>query len=119
MNRLGIASWPQVTMRPLSFAEMVPAVGQGAIAIQCRAAEAAKFARVFDAATMRTVTLERAFQNALGGGCHTAFAAHATGDRLHLFHENTGPHSCALGDADFTDPAACASRILRELNLLP
>ena len=31
-----------------------------------------------DARTARAVTLERAFQAALGGGCQTAFAAHVT-----------------------------------------
>ena len=118
MNRLGIASWPQVTFRKLEFSEMVPAVGQGAIAIQCRAADAAKFAAIFDAATMRTVTLERAFQNALGGGCHTAFAAHATKDTLYLFHENTGLKSLPVSDADFASPTACAARVLQQLGLL-
>ncbi len=119
MNRLGIASWPQVTLRPLAFTEMVPAVGQGAIAVQCRIADAAKYAAIFDVATMRTVTLERAFQNALGGGCHTAFAAHASGDTLYLFHENTGLRSLPLTAADFTAPVACAARILKQLGLLP
>src|SRR4051812_12127143 len=112
MKRLGIASWPQVTLRPLSFDEMVPADGQGAIAVQCRAADAAKFAPIFDAPTMRTVTLERAFQNALGGGCHTAFAAHATADTLYLFHEDTGPISRPLTERDFAAPVATAARIL-------
>ena len=119
MKRLGMASWPGVTFRPLAFAEMVPAVGQGAIAVQCRAADAGKFAAIFDAATARTVTLERAFQTALGGGCHTAFAAHATADTLFLFHENTGPRSLPLTDADFAAPTACAARVLRQLGLLP
>lgn len=119
LSRLGIASWPQVTFRPLAHTEMVPAVGQGAIAIQCRAADAAKFAAIFDAATMRTVALERAFQNALGGGCHTAFAGHATKDTLYLFHENTGPKSLPLTEADFVAPVACAARVLKQLGLLP
>ena len=119
MQRLGIAIWPGVTFRPLAFTEMVPAVGQGAIAVQCRAADAGKFAAVFDAATVRTVTLERAFQTALGGGCHTAFAAHATADTLFLFHENTGSLSLPLTDADFAAPTACAARVLRQLGLLP
>ena len=118
MNRLGIASWPQVTFRKLEFTEMVPAVGQGAIAIQCRTADAAKFSPVFDAPTMRTVTLERAFQNALGGGCHTAFAAHATAGTLYLFHEDTGPKALPITDADFAAPVACAARILKQLGLL-
>lgn len=118
MKRLGIESWPDVEFAPLDFHQMVPAVGQGAIAIQCRADDAAKFAAIFDAPTMRAVTVERAFQNALGGGCHTAFAAHVAGETLYLFHENTGPRSFALAAADFEAPAETAQRILAGVGLL-
>ena len=116
MKRLGITSWPGVVFRPLSFSESVPAVGQGAIAIQCRVADVGLFAPVLDAATGRTVTLERAFQSALGGGCQIAFAAHATTDTLHFFHEKTGIRTFPLTAADFVQPVATVARILKELN---
>ncbi|MEX2044765.1 MAG: hydroxymethylbilane synthase [Opitutus sp.] len=119
MKRLGIEQWPGVDFLPLNLDQMVPAVGQGAIAVQCREADAAKFAAVFDGPTMRNVNLERAFQTALGGGCHTAFAAHATPEALHLFHENIGLRSLPLTHADFEEPAETAARILKELGLLP
>ncbi len=119
MKRLGIDTWPGVDFAPLDFDQMVPAVGQGAIAIQCREDDAAKFAAVFDAATARTVTLERAFQSALGGGCHTAFAAHATAETLYLFHENVGLQQRPLTSADFAAPTETAARVLKELGLLP
>lgn len=119
MKRLGIETWPGVEFAPLDFDQMVPAVGQGAIAIQCREADAAKFGAVFDAATARAVTLERAFQSALGGGCHTAFAAHVTGDALYLFHEKTGIRRVALTADHFAAPAATAASVLREIGLLP
>ena len=116
MKRLGFTSWPGVVFRSLSFAESVPAVGQGAIAIQCRATDVALFAPALDAATGLTVTLERAFQSAVGGGCQVAFAAHATTDTLHFFHEKTGIRTFPLTPADFSLPVATASRILKELN---
>ena len=119
MKRLGIETWPGVEFAPLDFDQMVPAVGQGAIAIQCREADAAKFGAVFDAATARAVTLERAFQSALGGGCHTAFAAHAAGDTLYLFHETTGIRRVALTAGHFAAPAETAALVLREFGLLP
>lgn len=119
MARLGIASWPGVEFRPFGFDEMVPAVGQGAIGIQCRAGEESRFNTAFDAATARAVTLERAFQAALGGGCHTAFAAHAAGEALYLFHENIGLHRQPLTDADYAAPVETAARVLRQLKLLP
>lgn len=117
LNRLGIGNWPGVEFHALGFNDMVPAVGQGAIAVQCRAADAAKFARVFDAATARAVELERAFQTALGVGCHTAFGAHVTADTLHFFHEQVGRRQFTLSAADFANPAATAQRVLQELGL--
>ncbi|HWA08895.1 MAG TPA: hydroxymethylbilane synthase [Opitutaceae bacterium] len=117
LKRLEIASWPNVEFHALGFQSMVPAVGQGAIAVQCRAAEAARYAAVFDAATARHVALERAFQAALGGGCHTAFGAHAIADALHFFHERTGLRTFPLGPDDFLRPDDTAARLLKTLGL--
>ena len=117
MKRLGITSWPGLRFTPLAHTEMVPAVGQGAIAIQCRVADAARFAPYFDAATARAVVVERAFQNQLGGGCHTAFGAHATPGTLYFFHEKTGRRALPLTEADYAAPEATARRMLKELQL--
>jgi hydroxymethylbilane synthase len=117
LKRLGISSWPNIEFNALGFQSMVPAVGQGAIAVQCRAADAAKFAKVFDAATATQLALERAFQSALGGGCHTAFGVHATADTLYFFHEKTGLRSLPLTPDDLAAPAATAARVLKSLGL--
>ena len=101
----------------VSDVERDPAVGQAAIAIQSRAGDAARFAGLFDAPTARAVSIERALQSALGGGCHTAFGAHADAATLHFFHGETGLRALALGPADFDDPAAAAARVLKELGL--
>ena len=116
MKRLGLTGWPGVVFRTLTFAECVPAVGQGAIAIQCRADFAATVVTALDATTAATVNVERAFQAAIGGGCQVAFAAHAVGQELHFFHEKTGTRRFPLPPADLLDPAATAARILAELN---
>jgi hydroxymethylbilane synthase len=117
LARLGIGGWPGLDFHPLSFGQMVPAVGQGAIALQCRTAEAGRFAAVLDAATGRNVAIERALQAAMGAGCHTAVGAHAAGDTLYLFHEAVGQRALPLSANDFADPAAAAIRILRQLGL--
>ncbi len=119
LNRLGIAAWPGVEFHALGWDSMVPAVGQGAIAVQCRAAEPERFAGVLDAPTARGLGLERALQAALGGGCQTAFGAYAAPDTLHLFHENVGRRTVPISDEDFAHPNEAAVRILRGLALLP
>ncbi|HYP15996.1 MAG TPA: hydroxymethylbilane synthase [Opitutus sp.] len=117
LNRLGIGNWPGVEFHALGFNDMVPAVGQGAVAIQCRAGDVAKYAGVFDAVTARAVTVERAFQTALGVGCHTAFGAHVTPDTLYFYHEAIGQRSFTLTEDAFAAPAAFAERVLKELKL--
>jgi hydroxymethylbilane synthase len=118
LARLGIAGWPGLEFHPLAHDRMVPAVGQGAIAVQTRLADSARFAAVLHADTARNVAVERAFQAALGGGCHTAFAAHATADTLYLFHENTGLQRLPLAADDFAAPAETAARVLKTLGLV-
>jgi hydroxymethylbilane synthase len=113
LARLGIGSWPGVQFHPLGFEHMVPAVGQAAIAVQCRAGEGAAIKGIFDARTEAAVTLERAFQNALGGGCHTAFGVHATDDTLWFFHEEIGLRSLPVTPAELMTPVETAQRTLR------
>jgi hydroxymethylbilane synthase len=117
LKRLGIASWPGLEFHPLDREQMVPAVGQGAIAVQCRAEDAARFAPALDAATGRHLAIERALQGRLGGGCQLAFAAHATTGTLYVFHEKTGQRSLPLTAADFEQPAVAVERILQTLGL--
>lgn len=113
LSRLGIGSWPGVVFHPLGFEHMVPAVGQAAIAVQTRAGEGVNLASAFDDRTYKTVTLERAFQHALGGGCHTAFGAHATADTLWFFHDQIGLRSLPLTSEDFANPTETARRTLK------
>jgi hydroxymethylbilane synthase len=117
LKRLGITSWPGVEFHPIGVESMVPAVGQGAIAIQCRAGDEGKFTGALDAATARGIALERALQAALGGGCHTALGAYATPDTLYFFHEDVGLRTMPLSRDDLDHPAATALRILGQLKL--
>ena len=115
LKRLGIASWPGLEFHAQEFDALVPAVGQGAIALQCRVEDAAGIAPALDMATARQLGLERALQGRVGGGCQLAFAAHATPDTLYFFHEKTGRRSAALSPEDFAQPAAAAERILNRV----
>jgi hydroxymethylbilane synthase len=59
---------------------MLPAPGQGALAVQCRAGDEETLSllrAIEDVATRRAVTAERQFLKALGGGCSAPIAAYA------------------------------------------
>jgi hydroxymethylbilane synthase len=88
MTRLGldenITEW-------LSLEIMLPAPGQGALAVQCRSDDQATldlFAALEDNATRQAVTAERQFLLGLGGGCTAPVAAYATltGDQSGTIH---------------------------------
>ena len=63
----------------LSLSEMLPCVGQGAIALEIRNGDERMNAlceKVNHAETFACVTAERAFLHRMGGGCHAAVAAY-------------------------------------------
>ena len=77
LNRLGESGTGQV----LAAEEWLPAPGQGAIAIECRADDAAtgSFLAAIDHAPSRAAVMaERALLAALGGTCHSAIAVLTT-----------------------------------------
>jgi hydroxymethylbilane synthase len=79
LDRLGVRGAP---IHPLAPEAMLPAVGQGAIAIEARiedARVAGLLARVADAPTMAAVRAERALLAELGGSCRTPIAALCVG----------------------------------------
>jgi hydroxymethylbilane synthase len=78
LKRLG---WLERAAQVFEPEEMLPAVGQGALAVQVRADDAEALAAVValdDPATRAAITAERAFERRLGGGCSAAIGGYAT-----------------------------------------
>ena len=77
LKRLGFAERIASLLDPEEF---LPAAGQGALALECRADRAdvmAALAPLADRDTTVATTAERAFARALSGSCHTPLAAYA------------------------------------------
>lgn len=77
LSRLGLE---KAVMQYLPLEAMLPAPGQGALAVQCRAADQetrSYLAAIDHMPTRRAVTAERAFLQGLGGGCALPIAAFA------------------------------------------
>lgn len=108
LRRLGIDSFPGVTFRPLDCRQMVPAVGQGAIALQVRREDVSRFAPLLCAATAAAVTLERRFLRMLGGGCQTPVGAYASDGKLTVFHDRCGCQEVGI-------PAGAAEEEIEQL----
>jgi hydroxymethylbilane synthase len=99
--------------------EMLPAVGQGAICIECRADDAAtlgSLAAINHADTATCVTAEHAMLAVLDGSCRTPIAGHAvvTQDGLHLRGLIAKPDGSQLIATERRGAAADAEALGRE-----
>jgi hydroxymethylbilane synthase len=116
LNRLGIESWEGLIFRPIPVKVMVPAVGQGAVAIQSRAGEFKELNEMCCNATSKAVHIERTLLAAMGGGCQTAMGGHFDGDTLHVFHEDWGIHSVEVPENDRLEPDAFIEELIEGLS---
>ncbi|MCH8918118.1 MAG: hydroxymethylbilane synthase [Proteobacteria bacterium] len=116
LRRLGLA---HRAADILSEDEMLPAIAQGAIGIECRAGDAAvegRLAPLHDPATGIAVAAERALLAALDGSCRTPIAALARLDglgRLTLRARVVAPDGSARFDAAGAGPEGDAAALGR------
>jgi hydroxymethylbilane synthase len=99
---------------------MVPAVGQGALGLECRADDKATLGALGvlnDSATRQAVLAERALLRGLGGGCQVPIGAAAA-----VEHETVSLRGVVLDpegnrriDAKISGPAVDAERVGKEL----
>jgi hydroxymethylbilane synthase len=85
---LEILGWSDRIAQSLDVDRLVPAVGQGAVAIECRHDDDAVrelLSLVDHASTRRSVEIERAFLAELGSGCSLPIGAFDDGESLRVF----------------------------------
>ena len=106
----------------LDPAVLLPAPGQGVIALECRADDAQVWACVVplhDVASSRAATAERAFLSALGGGCNLPLGAFAEAQYQDLwlrgFVADPGGARIVRGEASGSDPHLVGGRLAGEL----
>ena len=88
--RLGLSSFAGLKFLPLSVDDMVPAAGQGAIAIQTRIEDREIFNSLGDSSTQFEVMTERQVLENQGGGCQVAIGVCMHQEKLHYFEESVG-----------------------------
>lgn len=119
LARLGITQYPGLVFEPISLSDMIPAAGQAAIALECRAADLSRFAPLLDAKTALAVGLERALLASFGGGCHTAVAAHYDGAAIHAHLPGGRLWSAPLPATNLDQALLQLHSLLRDANLRP
>jgi hydroxymethylbilane synthase len=105
LERLGLT---EAMTEKLSLDDMLPAPGQGALAVQCRndADVLAWLAPINHIATAITVTAERAFLAGLGGGCSLPIASYGEiqEGKLYLRGRITAPNGSKQIDVEGESP---------------
>ncbi len=105
-----------------SFAEMIPAIGQASLALECRADDA-RVLKLLDAVdhaeTHDAVTLEREFMKRIGGGCKVPMAAHIYpyGNDLRILAVLGDPATGAMARVEQTLPDEEEDEMLEEAAL--
>lgn len=112
-------------MHPIPPEEVLPAAGQGALAIQCRKEDRSThevLAALNDPVSEKCVALERELVKELNGDCHSPIAALATIDRQTVhFCATVGarggelPVIRAEASASISDPTAALKTVMRSL----
>jgi hydroxymethylbilane synthase len=117
LKRLGFESRIRARLAP---EESLPAVGQGAVCIECRADDAATnalLAPLDHRETRLCVTAERALNHALEGGCQVPIAGYAVleGRTLHLRALVGDPDGSKIVRGETRGPVTDAERLGRGL----
>ncbi len=115
LRRLGIE---RDEAEALDLDVFLPAVGQGALAIESRDDDTVTLlAELEHAPTRIAVTAERAFLRAVGGSCHTPLAAYATlnGDKLRLDALVASPDGREVVRRELSGSATAAAQIGTQL----
>lgn len=122
LKRLGLE---QRISRYFSVEEMIPAAGQGVLALQGRAGEDYGFLRGFCSEESHVTSVcERAFIRELDGGCSSPIAAHAVvkGDTVVLrglyYEECSGKAETAVEEAPVSEAEHLGIMLARRLKEL-
>jgi hydroxymethylbilane synthase len=121
LKRLGLESRIKAL---IPTEESIPAVGQGALGIECRTERddmIAAIATLNDEASARCVRAERAMSRALAGSCNVPLGGYARieNNRIHMAGFVASPdgseYLAARGDGGLDDPEALGEALARDL----
>jgi hydroxymethylbilane synthase len=117
LDRLGLAD--RIAER-LDVGVMLPQVGQGALAVECRSGDADArhlLGRIEHAPARRAVDAERGFLAELGGDCSLPAAAHATlaGDTLRVWGLLASPDGDSVVRHELAGPASSGAALGRSV----
>lgn len=115
LDRLGISSYKDLYFTTLESPVMVPAAGQGAIAIVCKKEDYGYFSDHLSKDCYDQITLEKECLKILDGGCQSPAGIYIEGSNLHLYHPSLGYKVITLEGDDFKETYSYLQNLMADL----
>ena len=117
LDRLGISDYKGLIFTNLEQEIMVPAAGQGAIAIVARSDSPIEFQSLFCQISYEAVSIEKACLKVLDGGCQSPAGVYFDGFSLHIYHPVIGYRCFEINAETFSDKLASAISLIKEIKI--
>lgn len=115
LDRLEIAEYKGLVFINLEQEIMVPAAGQGAIAIVGRADSSLPFESLFCETSFEAVSIEKACLKVLDGGCQSPAGVYFDGKHLHIYHPSIAYKKFEIEDSHLADKLNTAVSLMNEI----
>lgn len=118
LDRLDINSFGNLNFTTIEPKVMVPAAGQGAIAIVSRKDSMASFELKFCEKTDRAISFEKEILAVLDGGCQSPAGVYFDGSHLHLFEPRIGYRCFHMNSETFSEFHSTTIKAIKEIKEL-
>ena len=115
LDRLGISQFKNLNLTNLEQDVMVPAAGQGAIAIVCKEDCPINFESLFCTETYESVSIEKECLKVLDGGCQSPAGVYFDGKHLHIYHPVVAYRSFEIKKETFSEKLESAIFLMEEI----
>ena len=115
LDRLGISQYKNLNFTNLEHEVMVPAAGQGAIAIVCREDCPIEFESLLCAKTYESVSIEKECLKLIDGGCQSPTGVYFNGNHLHIYHPMIAYRSFEIEKETLSEKLESAILLMEEI----
>lgn len=115
LDRLKITEYKDLAFTNLEHEIMVPAAGQGAIAIVCRVNNPINFESKLCENTYEAISIEKACLKVLDGGCQSPAGVHFDGKHLHIYHPLISYYKFEINDSPFSEKLESAIGLVNKM----
>lgn len=115
LDRLNISEYKDLVFTNLEHEIMVPAAGQGAIAIVGHVDSKIDFQSLFCQTSYEAVSIEKACLKVLDGGCQSPAGVYFDGKHLHIYHPMIAYRSFEIKETSLSGKLESAISLMKQI----